>query len=124
MPHAGMSTLLQSIQSSCSSPVGDVWVTSLSGLLIWPPLTKSMGKSSGSKFQSPRIKICRLPKAATAAKISKQTSRLSHHQRGEDGGPIVQAPSACPSPCVEEAALACTAAPDPHWVSPRSSEQG
>eukprot|EP00971_Amphidinium_carterae_P239800 4760599-Amphidinium_carterae.1 len=74
-----MSALLQSIQSSCSSPVGEVCVAALRGRLICPPLTKSMGKLSGSKFQSPSMKICRLPKAATAAKISRQTSRAREH---------------------------------------------
>eukprot|EP00971_Amphidinium_carterae_P118661 2350865-Amphidinium_carterae.1 len=57
-PQAGSKALLHKIQSSCSSPVGEVWLTSLKGRLTWPPQTRSMGKLSGSKFQSPRIKIC------------------------------------------------------------------
>eukprot|EP00971_Amphidinium_carterae_P164099 3253273-Amphidinium_carterae.1 len=40
-----------------------------------------MGKLSGSKFQSPSMKICRFPSAATAAKISIQTSLLSSWAR-------------------------------------------
>eukprot|EP00971_Amphidinium_carterae_P283048 5619004-Amphidinium_carterae.1 len=52
-PQAGSKALLQSTQSIWRLPVGEVIVTSLKGRLTWDPQTKSMGKLSGSKFQSP-----------------------------------------------------------------------
>eukprot|EP00971_Amphidinium_carterae_P292918 5815597-Amphidinium_carterae.1 len=80
-----------------------------------------MGKLSGSKFQSPRMKICRLPSAATAAKISRQTSRLSLSQRVEDGAPIDPTPNECPSPSSGEAAPVCKAKLILHWACHRFS---
>eukprot|EP00971_Amphidinium_carterae_P295323 5864935-Amphidinium_carterae.2 len=82
-----------------------------------------MGKLSGTKFQSPRMKICRLPKAATAAKISRRL-RVALLQRARDGEPICRAPSEFCAPFFGAVGLVCKARPALHWASRRFPGRG
>eukprot|EP00971_Amphidinium_carterae_P256101 5084803-Amphidinium_carterae.2 len=77
MPQAGSSALEHRIQSVWTSPCGEVKVTLLRGRLAIQPCNRSMGKSSGAKFQSPKMKIILFLRAATAAKRARHSSRFS-----------------------------------------------